>query len=73
MALALSRCACPHLLHLVPDGHALLGNVPHADFAIERARDEVAVVLGHERDARDEVDVLEGAEALVAREVPQFD
>lgn len=48
-------------------------HVPQAQLAVERAREEEAVVLGVERDARDKVEVLERAQALVARDVPQAD
>lgn len=53
--------------------YLFIGNVPEPELAVEAAGEEVPVVLGVEDDRGDEVDVLEAAEALAARDVPQAD
>ena len=58
-------------VHLVPESHFFLRNVPEADLSVEASREEELVVPGVKRDGSDEVDVLETAEALLSRDVPK--
>jgi hypothetical protein len=58
---------------LVPHRYFLVGDVPEAQLAVQRAAQEIPVISGVEDDGGDEIDMLEATETLLPRDVPQSD